>query len=84
MKLKVGDRVLCTNTFGRYGPPHKFTKGNYYHIYKSGTKSVTVRYNSRAHIIFHLEPTPKHHYFFDYFITNQQLRKLKLNEIESR
>jgi len=74
--MKVGDKVLCKNNYD--DNRRTFKKDNYYKISDFTKYAVDVDDS-----YFWFEGNSKR-VFSDYFYTNKELRKIKLDEIERK
>lgn len=76
---KKGDKLLCKKDYHS-----SFTKGKVYTIeFSMASLGVDVISNSREEIGFYFHKTidKEPFYFYEYFYTDQELRKEKLNKI---
>ena len=95
--MKVGDKVMCIKDFIRNKYNYKFEKNKIYVIEYVDQYKIRInvdqnyQHNNRTKIIasayFWLElddfiPDLLQYYFFNYFINNTQIRRLKLERLK--
>jgi len=83
--MKIGDKILCKKDFLIQTIPYILRIGNnkYYEIKKiSSLSDITIK-TDNGDIIFSTKiySSASPYYLFDYFYTEKELRKLKLDNI---
>ena len=92
-KFKIGDKVLCKKSFddhnNRYIKKKQFIKGNYYHVcgialegvYLSQYTPKEAKNKDLYGMWFYFDIT---YLFKKYFYTPQEIRKIKLEELNDK
>ena len=79
MKLKIGNIVVCKKDLDLHGIV-SYDKN--YKIVDMGKRHITIRNNEN--LLFSFDTVEEGFYFYDYFYTEKELRKKKLDEIHSK
>lgn len=80
-KIKKGDYVVCIRTYDGTIYKQMFKKNNLYKIREIYNDGYILVLNDKLYSGFELLDDKSNRYFFNYFTTLQQYRKLKLEKI---
>ena len=90
--MKVGDKVMCIKDFIRYKYKssqvlYKFEKNKIYVINYVDMDKIQINVDNQtirlsAYFWLYFDGFESQYYFYDYFINNIQIRRLKLDKLK--